>query len=145
MSSSAVLKSLGVVLADTYTLYLKTQNYHWHVKGKNFFSLHTMFQGQYEELLGAIDEIAERIVALGGLAPATFADFLKLKTIKEGEAAQSSEAMLSDLKLSHEMVLKSLTLAHDAAEKENDHGTVDLMIVRMEAHQKALWMVSASL
>ena len=140
-----ITDKLNNVLADTYTLYLKTQNYHWNVTGFTFDSLHQLFGRQYTELALAVDEIAERLRALGVLAPATFKEFGELKSIKEGKANLSAEEMLEDLRSSHEQVVQTAKLALDIASKEKDDFTVDMLTQRIGAHQKEAWMISATL
>ena len=137
--------SLERVLADTYALYLKTQNYHWHVKGPNFKSLHELFEVQYKDLADAIDVLAERLRALDATAPATFKALDSLKTIDDGDANVSSHDMVQDLVNSQQQIIK---LIHDAlkiAESENDEGTIGLLTDRVTYHEKARWMLRASL
>lgn len=137
----SVEKSLKVILANTYALYLKTQNYHWHVKGIHFKSLHELFEEHYTELAQAIDEIAERLVILGFNAPATFKDLDGLKTITDGEATNDAMTMLADLSDSHQTLVNDINalLADDV-----DEGTVALLGERISVHEKALWMLNAS-
>lgn len=137
--------ALKHVLADSYSLYLKTQNYHWHVKGPQFASLHGLFEEHYTELATAIDEIAERIITLGEQAPATFSELAKLSTIKEGDSNLSANDMLKDLIDSHTILLTHLTKALDTASKNNDAGSEGLLGDRIASHQKASWMLKASL
>ncbi len=129
-------------LADTYALFLKTQNYHWHVKGISFKSLHDLFEEQYNELFAAVDEIAERIVTLGGQAPANFKALDALKTISDGDANHDAKAMLKDLAMSHQALINSLQASLDMI--DNDEGTVTLLGDRLAAHQKMHWMLEAS-
>lgn len=139
-----VIDQLSVVLADTAALSLKTQNYHWHVRGPQFYALHQLFQAQYEELSGAIDTIAEWIVSLGHPAPATFSEFMKLKTMSEGQSSLNVHDMLLDLKKSHEAALASIQMVVKLAEAEDDQATLDMMVARLEAHRKHVWMIAAS-
>lgn len=139
------IEALRQVLADTYALYLKTQNYHWNVTGANFKSLHVMFEEQYDELAEAVDEIAERIRALNEKVPASFSVFSKLTTVEDANEACDAQAMLQDLLKSHEQVMVSVTQAKKVSAENNDYGTEDMMIARLEAHQKMAWMLRASL
>lgn len=132
---------LQQVLVDTYALYLKTQNYHWNVKGPRFHSLHELFQEHYEELAEAIDEIAERIRQLDIYVPATLVLFGKMTTVTEEEKELGAAKMVELLVDAHEAVKKSVAEAMQKAEKENDEGTLDLLIQRLKAHDKALWML----
>lgn len=142
--TTLMTEGLAKLLADTYTLYLKTQNFHWNVTGPHFHSLHKMFEEEYIELAAAVDEIAERIRALGAIAPASFSDFLKLTSIKEEtstpEAAQMVKKLLSD----HETVIDHLQSLMPVAENLNDEATLDLLITRTEIHQKTAWMLRSS-
>lgn len=140
-----VADELTHLLADTYTLYLKTQNYHWNVTGPNFPSLHLLFEKQYQELADASDVIAERIRALGFLAPATFAEFQKLSSLKEGRNTASAEEMIHDLLNDHETVSHQSAMILTKAEKVNDQATMDMLIQRMREHDKTAWMLRSSL
>jgi len=148
LTTGAFMKTveiLKVALADTYALYLKTQNYHWNVTGIHFISLHQLFERQYNELAEAVDEIAERIRALGEKTPASFSAFSALTKVKEGNENADAKTMLADLVKSHEQVVVSVTQAKEAAAKNDDYATEDMMIGRLEEHQKSLWMLRASL
>jgi len=133
--------SLKVILANTYALYLKTQNYHWHVKGIHFKSLHELFEEHYTELAEAIDEIAERLIILGFTAPATFKDLDGLKTIADGNSSNDAMSMLADLSDSHQTIINDI---NTLLASEVDEGTVALLGERISAHEKALWMLNAS-
>ncbi|MCH9769423.1 MAG: DNA starvation/stationary phase protection protein [Gammaproteobacteria bacterium] len=141
---SALDDKLKTVLADTYALYLKTQGYHWNVKGPHFYSIHKMLEAQYEELAAAVDELAECIVILGGQAPASFAEYDKLSNLKAADISQAAPAMLSELAGDHKKVVESLTQAIKAAEAKDDEATAGLLLDRVDAHQKTMWMLSAS-
>lgn len=141
---NAIMKCLEVALADTYALYLKTQNYHWHVKGPQFKSLHELFEMQYKELAEAVDLIAERIRIMGHRAPATFTEFNQLKTIKDGDSSLNANAMLSELTHDHGVLVQDLNQAIKLAQEHNDEGTITLLSDRIAAHQKAHWMLGAS-
>lgn len=141
---SAIIKKFEVILADTYTLYLKTQNYHWHVKGPQFKSLHELFETQYSELADAVDKIAERIIIMGYAAPATFSRFIELKTIKEGTSSLTADLMLKELANDNVVLVGDLNKAMKLAQESNDEGSVNLLSERIAAHEKAHWMLSAS-
>src|SRR3990167_8720254 len=125
-------EGLTKLLADTYTLYLKTQNFHWHVTGPHFHSLHRMFEEEYIELASAVDEIAERIRALGAHAPGSFADFLKLTSIKEETGIPTAHDMVKKLLQDHETVIKHIESLMPTAENAKDEATLDLLITRSE-------------
>lgn len=139
-----VFKKLQVLLADTYALYLKTQNYHWHVQGIRFQSLHTLFEEQYQELAMAVDTIAERIRVLGHMAPATFKEFDKLKTLNDGDSSHTANEMVLELAADNNALVKDLNAAIRIAQSNMDEGTVNLLADRIEAHEKARWMLNAS-
>jgi starvation-inducible DNA-binding protein len=141
---NSVAQALSAVLADTYLTYLKTQNFHWNVKGPNFPQLHALFEGQYQELAAAVDEIAERIVALGARAPGSFAEFQKLAEVEEAGGTPGAAAMLAELIATNEQVLKGLRRFRDLADDVDDVGSEDLAIQRIRAHEKALWMLRAT-
>ncbi|OGT30724.1 MAG: DNA starvation/stationary phase protection protein [Gammaproteobacteria bacterium RIFCSPHIGHO2_12_FULL_35_23] len=145
MSQESLIKAFKVVLADTYTLYLKTQNYHWHVKGPSFQSLHLLFESQYQSLAEAVDTIAERILTMGGSAPATFKEFLTLTTLKEGETSLSADRMVRELVVDQETILKSLATALAAAQKTGDEGSIALLGERIAEHEKNRWMLASSI
>jgi len=137
----AVCKGLNKLLADTYLLYLKTQNYHWNVTGKLFQSLHTLFEKQYQEQALAVDEIAERIRALGEYAPGSFAAFSKVSSIKEENSIPSAEEMIHNLVQGNEAVVTSAREIISLADSCEDDVTSDLMINRMQIHEKNAWML----
>ncbi len=142
---SAVTLELSKVLADSYAIYQKTHGYHWNVKGPNFRGLHLLFEEQYNEMWTALDEIAERIRALGELAPMSTQAFGNLSSMKEGDPSLSAEDMLKDLKSSQKQVIATIEAAEKAAETAGDGATQDLCNARLAAHQKHLWMIKASL
>lgn len=144
-SGSETIKSLKILLADTYTLYLKTQNYHWNVKGLHFHSLHLLFEKQYEELADAVDEIAERIRACGEYTPGSFVEFINLKTIAEAKSNIDATQMLKDLKESHEKIAQYLPDFSQKMATEQDEASQDLIIQRMAYHDKTIWMLASSL
>lgn len=135
---------LSRLLADTYALYLKTQNYHWHVKGPNFKSLHELFEEQYQQLALAVDEIAERILTIGGYAPASFSEFAKLTSIKDGDSKASSDVMLKDLHQDHQQIIKDMQEVMGEADSVNDEGTLSMISERIAQHEKICWMLGAS-
>ena len=139
-----IIKRLEITLADTYAIYLKTQNYHWHVRGPQFKSLHELFELHYQELAEAVDQVAERILMLGHKAPATFNEYNQLKTIKDGDSSISAEQMVSELAEDHSILVRDLNQAIKLAQENNDEGTITLLSDRIAAHQKAHWMLRAS-
>jgi starvation-inducible DNA-binding protein len=142
--SKTVANELAKLLADNYFLYLKTQNFHWNVKSVHFHSLHLMFEGQYEELKVAIDEIAERIRALGLPTPASFKQFSKLSNIKEATNVLSANEMVSELLTDHETICRNIRASLKIVQKANDEGSADLMISRLQAHEKTAWMLRST-
>ena len=137
-------KKLSVLLADTYALYLKTQNYHWHVKGPQFKSLHELFEMHYRELAEAVDTIAERLLMTGHKAPATFKEFEQLKTIKDGNSSALANDMVKELASDHTTLVKDLNQAMALAQTMKDEATVSLLAERLAAHEKARWMLTSS-
>jgi starvation-inducible DNA-binding protein len=138
--------ALSQVLADTYVLYLKTHAYHWNVTGPYFSALHTLFEGQYNELHDAADTIAERIRALGVFAPGSYGQFAKLASIKEdNDAVPDAMTMVKHLTLGHEALGRTLRAAFKTAESGGDQATMDLLIGRMEAGDKSAWMLRSHL
>jgi starvation-inducible DNA-binding protein len=144
-SRTTIAEGLSVFLADSYTLYLKTHNFHWNVTGPMFHSLHVLFEQHYTELAIAVDEIAERIRALGSFAPGTFAEFKRLRTIDEEETIPNATAMIESLADAHEKVSKSAMNVFSVAEKAEDQVTMDLLTQRMTVHQKTAWMLRSML
>ena len=140
-----IAAGLSRLLADSYTLYLKTHNYHWNVTGPQFNTLHTMFEEQYTELAAAVDEIAERIRALGIRAPGSYSAFLKLTSIEEGAGNESAEEMIRQLVLGQETVARTAREAFPAAEEGSDEPSADLLTQRMQIHEKNAWMLRSML
>ena len=140
-----ISKGLSCLLADTYTLYLKTHNFHWNVTGPMFQTLHTMFEGQYNELSLAIDEIAERIRALGVKTPATYQEFMALTTIKDSRADLSALQMVSDLVDGHENVIKTARRLFSIPAEAHDGPTADILTERLKIHEKTAWMLRSIL
>jgi len=140
-----IANGLSRLLADSYSLYLKTHNYHWNVTGPQFNSLHLMFETQYTELATAVDEIAERIRSLGVRAPGSYSEFAELTSIAEGSGEESAEEMTRQLVLGQESVARTAREAFDAAEQANDQPTADLLTQRMQIHEKNAWMLRSML
>jgi starvation-inducible DNA-binding protein len=142
---AAIADGLGHVLADTYTLYLKTHNFHWNVTGPMFQTLHLMFETQYNELWLATDLIAERIRSLGYPAPGTYAEFGKLSSIKEPDGVPKAREMIKQLVSGHEAVTKTARAMFPLADKAGDEATADLLTQRIQLHEKTAWMLRALL
>ena len=140
-----VAKGLSRLLADSYSLYLKTHNYHWNVTGPQFNSLHTMFETQYTELATAVDEIAERIRALGELAPGSYGEFAKLASIPDGDSRNDAQAMIRELVEGQEAVVRTCRALFPAVDEANDEPTADLLTTRMQTHEKNAWMLRSLL
>ncbi len=136
---------LSRLLADTYTLYLKTHNYHWNVTGPRFRELHLMFEEQYTELATAVDDIAERIRTLGYPAPGTYKEFAELGSIEERAGVPAAEAMVQDLVSAHETVVRTCREVLPAAQAADDESTVSLVSDRMRIHEKTAWMLRSLL
>ena len=145
MSNKPVTESLKKVLAETYGLMLKTQNYHWNVEGPNFPGLHALFMTQYSEMFLAVDLIAERIRALGEKAPGSYGEFAKLSKIRDGDGELDADAMVKDLYDANVTLLSTIKKAFAAAEKAGDQPTIDLMNARSALHEKTTWMLRSSL
>ena len=140
-----IATQLSKLLADSYTLYLKTHNYHWNVTGPQFNTLHTMFEQQYTELAMAVDEIAERIRALGITAPGSYSEFARLTSVEEGTGDESAEEMIRQLVVGQETVVRTARKAFPAADAANDEPTADLLTQRMQVHEKNAWMLRSML
>jgi starvation-inducible DNA-binding protein len=140
-----IAEGLERVLADTYTLYLKTHNYHWNVTGPLFNTLHLMFETQYNELWLAVDLIAERIRSLGSFAPGTYGQFAKLTSIREADGVPAAEDMIRDLVVGHETVVKTARAVFPIADAAHDEPTTDLLTQRMQEHEKTAWMLRSML
>lgn len=140
-----ITEGLAHLLADTYTLYLKTHNYHWNVTGPMFQTLHLMFETQYNELALAVDLIAERIRALGAKAPGSYAEFAKLTSIDEGNGAASATQMIRDLVAGQEAVVRTARKLFPTVEDAHDEPTADLLTQRMQIHEKTAWMLRSLL
>ena len=138
----AIANGLSKMLADTYTLYLKTHNFHWNVTGPMFQTLHLMFETHYNELALAVDLVAERIRALGFPAPGTYKQFVALSSIPEDDGIPKAEAMITRLVEGHEAAARAVFVT---AEEANDQPTCDLLTQRMQVHEKTAWMLRSLL
>lgn len=141
----AIANGLNHLLADTYTLYLMTHNFHWNVKGPMFNTLHLMFETQYTELAEAVDVIAERIRALGYPAPGTYGEFMEMSSIKEVKGQPSAEEMIKHLVHGQESVVRTARSLFNVVEKASDEPTADLLTQRMQLHEKTAWMLRSLL
>ena len=140
-----IAKGISKVLADSYSLYIKTHNYHWNVTGPMFNTLHLMFEEQYTELATAVDEIAERIRALGHIAPGSYKEFSELTSIKDGDGNSDAKTMIRELVEGQETVARTCRELFPAVEEASDEPTADLLTVRMQTHEKTAWMLRALL
>ncbi|MBS1812111.1 MAG: DNA starvation/stationary phase protection protein [Acidobacteria bacterium] len=140
-----IAEGLSRLLADSYTLYLKTHNYHWNVTGPMFQTLHLMFETQYNELALAVDLIAERIRALGFPAPGSYREFGKLTSIAEDEDAPNADEMIRRLVAGQETVVRTARSIFPVVDKANDEPTADLLTQRMQTHEKNAWMLRSLL
>lgn len=138
-------QELGRLLADTYTLYLKTHNYHWNVTGPMFQTLHLMFETHYNELSLAVDLIAERIRALGVFAPGSYAAYSKMSSIDEEAGVPAAKKMIVNLVRGHEAVARTAREIFPIAEEANDEATLDLLTQRLQLHEKTAWMLRSLL
>lgn len=138
-----VTRGLAGILANSYALYLKTQNYHWNVEGPAFHALHALFQRQYEELATAVDDIAERLRALGAYAPGSFAELSALSTLAEPTRGNAAE-MVSDLSESQTALIAAARAALATSEVAGDPVTADLLTQRIAVHEKAAWMLRST-
>lgn len=145
-NNKAIVDTLSTVLADSYALYAKTQAYHWNVEGPNFFGLHNMFEEQYTDLAGAIDEIAERIRAIGAYAPGGLSAFRSLSKIKDpAPGGTPAMKMVEDLANENDAIIAQIKKAVEQADSANDQATVDLLNARTQAHEKNAWMLRSVL
>ena len=142
---AAIAEGLSRLLADSYTLYLKTHNYHWNVTGPMFQTLHLMFMTQYTELGLAVDDIAERIRSLGHPAPGSYAEFARLSVIEEDVAVPTASKMIANLVMGHEAVTRTARQVFQIAADANDEPTCDLLTQRMQVSEKTAWMLRSLL
>jgi len=145
MTNENVVNNLKTALADSYVLYLKTQNYHWNVTGPNFKSFHLMFEEQYNDLFAAVDLIAERIRALGVKAPGTYAKYIELTNLKEGNEELEASAMIKDLANDQDTIVATFNKTLKAAQEVGDEVTAGIVADRIEIHEKNAWMLKSSL
>jgi len=138
-------EGLAILLADTYMLYIKTQNFHWNVTGPFFYSLHTTFEKQYQDLAEANDMLAERIRSLGFFAIATCTQFKRLSSVKESVGIPQASDMVEELIKGNEIITRTARALVTVAAKADDHGTADLVTGRLETHEKAIWMLRSLL
>lgn len=138
-----VADGLSKLLASTYSLYLKTQNYHWNVRGPMFMTLHQLFEEQYTEMTASIDTIAERIRALGFVAPGSLKAYLELSDIKDESECPTANQMLEQLAKDHSVVIMNAKLVHSLANELDDEVTADLMTQRISIHEKTVWMLNS--
>lgn len=144
-SRKAIAEELILLLASSYSVYLKTQNFHWNVTGPQFYSLHILFDEQYKELAEAVDVIAEHIRALGYSIPASFTEFSKLAKVKDAIGKKKSESMIYELLEDHRTIVDLIREAMDIARDCEDEGTQDLLTERWRAHEKNAWMLQSLL
>lgn len=140
-----IAEGLSRLLADSYTLYLMTHNFHWNVTGPMFNTLHLMFMGQYTEQWNALDIIAERIRALGFPAPGTYKEFVKLASIKEVEGVPKAKEMIAHLVAAQEATARTARGLFPLVDKANDQPTADVLTQRLEVHEKTAWMLRSLL
>jgi len=142
---SEIAIGLSKLLADTYSLYLKTHNFHWNVTGPMFQTLHLMFETQYNELALAVDLIAERIRSLGFPAPATYSEFARLSSIRETSGTPKAEEMIEILVEGQEAIVRTARTVFPVAESASDEATADLLTQRIQLHEKTAWMLRSLL
>ncbi|MCO5141823.1 MAG: DNA starvation/stationary phase protection protein [Oligoflexia bacterium] len=140
-----ISEGLSRLLADSYTLYLKTHNFHWNVTGPMFQTLHLMFETQYTELATAVDLIAERIRSLGHFAPGSYKQYAKLTSIPEADGVPEAKEMIRQLVEAQEAVVRTARSVFPAVEKAGDESTADLLTQRMQLHEKTAWMLRSLL
>ena len=140
-----IAEGLSHLLADTYTLYLKTHYFHWNVTGPMFNTLHLMFETQYTELALAVDLVAERIRSLDVYAPGTYSQFAKLTSINEADGVPKAEAMIKELVSGHEAVVRTARSIFPVVDKAADEASADLLTQRMQLHEKTAWMLRSLL
>jgi len=142
--SKKTIEALNQLLSDSFVLYAKTLNFHWHVRGPNFSQLHELFEQQYTDLAGAIDEIAERVVILGGEAVGSMKGYLELTSLKEASGSPKAAEMVEILARDQELLVKTCYQVVEVAESENDQGSVDLAVARSRVHEKNGWMLKST-
>ncbi len=137
----SIAQGLSRLLADTYSLYLKTHYFHWNVTGPMFHSLHQMFEEEYVELAQAVDDVAERIRTLGAVAPGSYSQFAELSSVPETRDVPNAQEMVRLLVEGNEAVVRTARAAFPAAERAGDEATADLITERMRTHEKTAWML----
>lgn len=140
-----IAEGLSRLLADSYTLYLKTHFFHWNVTGPMFQTLHLMFEVQYNELALAVDQVAERIRALGHVAPGSYADYARLTSISESQGVPKAQDMIRELVQGHETVCRTARSLFPLADAASDEPTADLLTQRLQVHEKTAWMLRSLL
>jgi len=145
MQNNQRVVHLKKIVANSFALSLKLQNYHWNVEGAHFKPLHELFSEQYEELSDAIDDLAERVRALGDKVEASFSSFSKLSDLEEGNHNLSAHKMVQDLLNDHEFLVKMLNKGIVTSQDEGDEATADMLIARIQEHEKAAWMLRSSI
>ncbi len=140
-----IAQYLSQLVADTYLLYIKTQNFHWNVIDPRFHSLHEMFDDQYKQLAEAIDEIAERIRALESKAPGSMRQFLELTSLNESDANLTADKMIEELLSDHEQIAQSIRPHIEETSTLGDEGTADMLIQRLKYHERTAWMLRSHL
>ena len=140
-----VARELSKVLADSFAVYQKTHGYHWNVRGPEFFSYHNLLEQQYREIWEALDDLAERIRALGEFAPQGASTFANLTSIKDGDPEKDAQQMLEELMRDHETVIATARAAVEIGEAADDGASVDLLNARLAAHEQHAWMLRSSL
>jgi len=140
-ASKEIAEGLSRVLANSYALYLKTQNFHWNVEGPRFRELHLMFEEQYTELAAAVDAVAERIRQLGHYAPGSFGQFARLAEVKDEDDVPTAENMVRSLAEGHQIVGRLIRALLTSAQDAGDEVTAGLLVDRLAAHEKAAWML----
>ncbi|MDP2246750.1 MAG: Dps family protein [Nitrosomonadales bacterium] len=140
-----IAEGLSHLLADTYTLYLKTHYFHWNVTGPMFNTLHLMFETQYTELALAVDAVAERIRSLDFYAPGTYKEFIKLASIEESDSVPKAQDMIKELVVGHEAVCRTARSVFPAIEAAADEASADLVTQRLQVHEKTAWMLRSLL
>lgn len=140
-----IVSGLEKLMSDSFMLYLKTLFFHWNVTGPMFQPLHDIFETQYQELLVAVDDLAERVRALGYPAPGTFTQFTRLTSIIEDSSIPDTDTMIKILVQDHETVIRTIREVYGTVEKADDVATLDMLIKRMEVHEKTAWMLRSFL
>ncbi len=145
MTTAKTADALKGLLADSYTLYVKTHNYHWNVTGPMFTTLHTLFETEYTELAIAIDEVAERIRSLGDRAPGSFSEFAELASVKEETGTPKATEMIKNLVADQAKIADRCRQVIEAAEEAGDQASVDLAVRRLDTHEKNAWLLRSHL